>query len=169
MTQQRMSQASRMSFLRANRADIYGYGNAWMILLSWEPEAPFRLFQKTKQESWPVRGGDDVPVIYSSAHAAAQAIQRVRPDMRWTVHETPPKEPPPPNPKKAPLASTGIRKTETPATPDANATKKPFANWLVETTAAAQVAGILEQIPEGARDIGALIEQLNQLRMELKK
>lgn len=169
MTQQRMSQASRKSFLRANRAAIYGHGNSWIILLSWESEAPFHLFQKTKPEIWTVRGGGDVPVVYSSAHAAAQAVQRVRPDMRWTIHETPPKKFPPPILKNTPVTSTGISKMETPAISDANAKNKPFANWLAETTAAAQVAGILDQIPEGSRDFGAFIEQLNQLRMELKK
>lgn len=168
MMQQRMSQESRRSFLRANRAAIYGHGNAWIILLSWELEAPFNLFQKTKPEVWTVKGGGDVTVVYSSVHAAAQAIQRVRPDMRWTVHETLPKEPSPPIPKNSPVTSPGSKGTEIPVFSTPNTAKKPFASWLLETTAAAQVAGILDQIPEDSKDIGAFIEQLNQLRKELK-
>lgn len=164
MTQRRMSQSSRKSFLRANNADIYGHGNAWLILLSWKSSI---LFQKS--ETWSVRGGDDVPVVYSSPQSAAQAIQRVRPDMKWTVHEMRPEQDLHLSHHDHSTASEEVQLMQKDGAAVTKLTNKDFENWLIETTVDAQVAGRLDQLSNSGGDIGSFIERFEKLRLDLKK
>lgn len=143
MAQQRMSQASRRSFLRADKATIYGHGEAWIIILT-RQVGPSLL--TGKPECWIVKGGDNTSVVYSSAHSAAQAINRVRPDLTWELRDVPQKSAT--STENVSGASSKVSASAEEKLDKATENKMPkdekFPKWLLETVATAQAAGILD-------------------------
>ena len=165
-----MSQASRRSFLRADKATIYGHGEAWIILLTRNAEPSLPL-QKAS-ECWTVKGGDDISVVYSSAHSAAQAINRVRPDLTWELRDVPPKSVKSTrNASGANLKVGAIAEDKLNTKIEANKISKDetFSKWLLETVATAQAAGILDQLPDSQTDIDEFMKKIENLRRDLKR
>lgn len=99
MSNRRMNYESRQSFFRAEKATITGHDDCWFIRLSRSIlNVPYNVFNKYQDESWWVESGN-VAVSYSSSYAAVQALQRVRPDLPWTIFESKPQ------PKRADIES----------------------------------------------------------------
>ncbi|KAA6185282.1 hypothetical protein F2Q65_09285 [Thiohalocapsa marina] len=141
MLQRRMSKASRRSLNFADSAEIVGDEESWAIRLIQIPPLPVFLLDR-KVKSWFVTGGDEAIVYYPSVLSAAQAIQRGRPDLPYKVVQI------------DTMSRQGKDKT--------------YEQWLRETIAAAEIAGVLNNLLGQGVDINDVLEKSKRLRFEMK-